>query len=110
MKTYEIKCHASYARTLKIPTVNGNVRNPYAEQSIDMVTIGFETASEVKTKEEILLQFLSRPKNIQFVGKSLTVDELTPNTVEYRKEKYQNDIKDAEALLTVAREFYVQLL
>ena len=38
-------------------------------------------------KEEILLQFLSRPRNIQFVGKAIVAEELTPNTIEYRKEK-----------------------
>jgi hypothetical protein len=113
MKTFELFCEVNYAQKVftsaqpKIPTIN-----PYAngEFTGDMITIGFEHVTVDKEKEHAILNFLKKPQNLQYVGCTINAVEITPNTVKYRMDKYQKDIKQSKEMIAVAEDLLLQLV
>ncbi len=111
MTTYELQCSSELAKTVVISDLSKSIINPYAvdadfEQEI---TIGFETVPKTYISKDAILQFLSKPKNLQYVGAAITARELTPNTIKHRQEKYARDIEDSERIIAVAKDLLSQL-
>lgn len=107
MKTYQITCDEALARSIRIEAQGPLINNPYVNE-INTV-VGYEIVADNASQEEALLQFITRPRNIQFVGKELHAVEITPYTVKMRQASYAERIKQAENQIAVARFLYLQL-
>ena len=109
MKTYEIKCNESLARLIRTEANGSLIIHPFTRNNGDGVVIGYEKVPDQASREDALLQFINRPRNIQFVGKEIYAGEITPNTTKMRQETYAERIKDAENIIEVARFLSSQL-